>query len=105
MSTCTVVSITPEEAAQIAARVAAKFNPEPRAGSRCVACNKILEESEYGIRGYASGQELETCRKCSSTVNTPQAIAAAEAAGATVYSEPVHEQKHYDKGQPCLRII
>lgn len=101
----TIVTLSPEEEAAINQRVGYKLSLKPLAGSRCVACNKILEESEYAIRGYASGQELEVCRKCASHVNTPQAIEAAEKEGAVVYSDPVFEEKQYDRSQQCLRII
>jgi hypothetical protein len=70
-------------------RLRLKPNRKPIAGSRCAACPKILEESEVSIRGYASGEELELCRKCASTVNTRQAIEAAEHGGHVVHSKPI----------------
>ena len=77
------------EEREIAKRIRLKGNLKPMAGSRCAACPKILEESEASIRGYASGEELELCRKCASFVNTRQAIDAAESEGHEVKAKPV----------------
>lgn len=64
---------------------------EPRhpimSGSRCVACNKILEPEEQGSRGYASGEELGTCRRCTAEINTPADIEAAEKKGHSIQGE------------------
>lgn len=57
--------------------------------SRCDACNKIMEESEMSIRGYASGNELGLCRRCASFVNTEEAISFAERLGAKVHAKPI----------------
>lgn len=81
--------IPEEEQREIAVRIARKGSNKPCAGSRCAACPKILEESEIGIRGYASGEELELCRKCASFVNTKEAIDAAEADGVEVKAKPI----------------
>lgn len=79
--------------AALLAALAAKQGPlvgrEPVAGSRCDACGKVLEETEAGIKGYASGFELGLCRRCASDVNTPAAITHAEQLGVKVHSRPV----------------
>lgn len=82
-------NISEAEQQEIAARLAKKGSFKPCAGSRCAACPRILEESETGIRGYASGEELELCRKCASFVNTKEDIDAAEADGAEVKAKPI----------------
>lgn len=66
-----------------------KAPPKPCTGGRCDACNKIIEELETSIRGYATGHELGLCRKCASFVNTPQAIDFADARGFVIHSKPV----------------
>lgn len=64
--------------------------PAPVTSGRCDACNKIIEELESSIRGYATGEELGLCRKCASFVNTPEAITFADSKGFVVHSRPVY---------------
>ena len=64
--------------------------PIPLTVGRCDACNKIIEELETAIRGYATGEELGLCRKCASFVNTPQAVDFADSKGFTVHSKPIY---------------
>ncbi|MDY0087088.1 MAG: hypothetical protein RBS78_00820, partial [Coriobacteriia bacterium] len=68
----------------------AKASTRPLALSRCDACDKVLEDTEKAIRGYASGEKLGLCRKCASYVNTREAIDAAEKAGHTVHSPVIN---------------
>lgn len=66
-----------------------KAPPVAMTCGRCEACNKIIEEVDTSIRGYATGEELGLCRKCASFVNTPEAIAFAESREFVVHSRPV----------------
>lgn len=77
MSTYTSITLTPEEHAVLQQRLAPRLlaaKHEPQSGGRCEACNKVLEESEQHIRGYASGYELGLCRRCAHEVNTKEDI-------------------------------
>ena len=67
-----------------------KKPPVPCTGGKCDACNKIIEEIETAIRGYATGNELGLCRKCASFVNTPQNVDFADSRGFKVHSRPVY---------------
>lgn len=89
MSTCISITLSPEEEAATLSRIDAKALAGSPTGSRCEACGKVLEETEQGIRGYASGHELGLCRKDASYVNTPEAIDRAEKEGHKVHSRPV----------------
>ena len=71
-------------------RINARASTRALALSRCDACNKVLEDTEKAIRGYASGEELGLCRKCASYVNTREAIDAAEKAGHAVHSRVIN---------------
>ncbi len=86
---CVIYTPTQEESDDLVARLAGKGAPHLN-GSRCDGCNKIMEESDMGIRGYASGQELGLCRKCASHVNTPHNIEYAEKLGHKVHSKPIY---------------
>lgn len=59
-------------------------------GRHCAACNKMLEDPDLDIIGYASGMPLGLCRKCASYVNTPGAIYRAEALGHEVKCRPTY---------------
>ena len=80
---------------------ATKPPPKGCTGGRCDACNKIIEEVETAIRGYATGEELGLCRKCASFVNTPHAIGKADEQGFKVHSKPVYSpaKASYDGGE------
>lgn len=90
-SPVTSVTFTPAEEAAFFERVQRKVPPNGIliTCSRCEACNKVLEESESNIKGYATGAELGLCRKCASHVNTPQAIDAAIKAGHDVKASAI----------------
>lgn len=44
-------------------------NPNLVTGSRCAACDKILEDEELDIRGVITGQPLGLCRYCGNVAN------------------------------------
>lgn len=84
-----------------------KRPPIPLTSGRCDACNKIIEELETSIRGYATGHELGLCRKCASFVNTPKAVDEADGRGFKIHSPPVYSPakashdggKAYEEGE------
>lgn len=62
-------------------RIFHKFTPPegPIYAGKCAACDKDLEDGARGAnRGYASGLELGLCGRCTTDVNTPEAIEAGE---------------------------
>lgn len=92
MSKCVRIdpATLPEQERQRMLSLVASPQPVPTCGSRCVACNRLLEEVDMSIVGYASGEALGTCRKCASTINTPEAIMAAQLKGHEVKSKPIY---------------
>lgn len=50
-------------------------------GICCEGCDKPLSQAEQELKGYASGFELGLCWDCAADVNTPGAIARAQAEG------------------------
>lgn len=86
---CKIYVPSAEEEAELLARLPSG-PPIAINTSRCDGCNKIMEESEFSIRGYASGQELGLCRRCASHVNSPEAIEYAEKLGHKVHSRPIY---------------
>lgn len=88
MNPVTIRQPSLEEEADILSRCAER-SVIPISSSKCDACGKVLEESEFGIRGYASGLELGLCRRCAAHVNTPEAIDSAEKGGHKVHARPI----------------
>lgn len=88
MSKAHSVKLTKKEQTQLLKRIDAK-QPAGHvhiASGRCAACNKVLEETEIDIKGYASGAELGLCRRDAGYVNSKANIEAAIASGHEVHA-------------------